>query len=128
MIDVSRIAKSAGIGSAIGAVGGLIKATNDSEPDTSSNILGGIVGGAIAGSVGGAGISAAKQIAKIRKQPIDVDNLIKRIDDLEYELQPDSGKVTFAFAGLRDILGPAADQMEIAKKIAKTSAGNTHIT
>lgn len=67
MVNISKMARAAGIGSAVGAVGGIIKTSNDSEPDTSSNILGGIVGGAIVGSIGGAGISAGRQYLQAKR-------------------------------------------------------------
>jgi hypothetical protein len=67
MVDINKMARAAGIGSAVGAVGGIIKTANDSEPDTSSNILGGIVGGALVGSVGGAGISAGRQYLQAKR-------------------------------------------------------------
>ena len=67
MIDINKMARAAGIGSAVGAVCGIIKTANDSEPDTSSNILGGIVGGALVGSIGGAGISAGRQYLQAKR-------------------------------------------------------------
>lgn len=57
MVNISKMARAAGIGSAVGATIGGIKESRDKDGD----ILGGIVGGAFVGSIGGAGISAGKQ-------------------------------------------------------------------
>jgi len=57
MVNISKMARAAGIGSAVGATIGGIKESRDKD----GNILGGIVGGAFVGSIGGAGISAGKQ-------------------------------------------------------------------
>jgi hypothetical protein len=67
MVDISRMARAAGIGSAVGATIGGFKESVKAAHDKDGDILGGIVGGALVGSIGGAGISAAKQILDAKK-------------------------------------------------------------
>lgn len=108
MVDINKMARAAGIGSAVGAVGGIIKTSNDSEPDTSSNILGGIVGGAIVGSIGGAGISAGRQAFK------------KIASDTSSEVVENATKVS-----AKNGVPNATKDLDIAKQVSKATAGNT---
>lgn len=63
MVNISKMARAAGIGSAVGATIGGIKESRDKDGD----ILGGIVGGAIVGSIGGAGVSAGRQYLQAKR-------------------------------------------------------------
>jgi hypothetical protein len=108
MVDINKMARAAGIGSAVGAVGGIIKTANDSEPDTPSNILGGIVGGALVGSIGGAGISAGRQAFK------------KIASDTSNEVVENATKVS-----AKNGVPNATKDLEVAKQVSKATAGNT---
>lgn len=109
-----KIKSAAGIGSVIGAVGGLIKVSNDSQPDTKENILGGIVGGAIVGSIGGTGISLGKQALR--------NKLIAKAYDqnISNSVMAEAEKV-YAKHGMPS----NANDLNIAAQISKATPGNT---
>lgn len=110
MVDINKMARAAGIGSAVGAVGGIIKASNDSEPDTSSNILGGIVGGAIVGSIGGAGISAGRQALNAKKLTSNASN----------QVVENATKIS-----AKNGVPNNVNDLNVAKQISKATAGDT---
>lgn len=114
MIDINKMARAAGIGSAVGAVGGIIKASNDSEPNTSSNILGGIVGGAIVGSIGGAGISAGRQALNAKR-------IAKAYDQSISDSVMAGAEKVYTKHGMPN----ATKDLDIAKQVSKATAGNT---
>lgn len=116
MVDINKMARAAGIGSAVGAVGGIIKTSNDSEPDTSSNILGGIVGGAIVGSIGGAGISAGRQYLQAKRLANAAGS-----DTVEAAVKQTSKAQKPAQS---NVINNAQD-LDIAKQVSKATAGNT---
>ena len=116
MVDINKMARAAGIGSAVGAVGGIIKTSNDSEPDTSSNILGGIVGGAIVGSIGGAGISAGRQYLQAKRlaNAAGSDTVEAAVKQASKAQKPAQSNVI-----------NNAQDLDIAKQVSKATAGNT---
>ena len=116
MVDIGKMARAAGIGSAVGAVGGIIKTSNDSEPDTSSNILGGIVGGAIVGSIGGAGISAGRQYLQAKRlaNAAGSDTVEAAVKQASKAQKPAQSNVI-----------NNAQDLDIAKQVSKATAGNT---
>lgn len=116
MVDINKMARAAGIGSAVGAVGGIIKASNDSEPNTSSNILGGVVGGAIVGSIGGAGISAGRQYLQAKRLANAAGS-----DTVEAAVKQTSKAQKPAQS---NVINNAQD-LDIAKQVSKATAGNT---
>ena len=116
MVDINKMARAAGIGSAVGAVGGIIKTANDSEPDTSSNILGGIVGGAIVGSIGGAGISAGRQYLQAKRLANAAGS-----DTVEAAAK----QASKAQKSTQSSVINNAQDLDIAKQVSKATAGNT---
>ncbi len=121
MMNINKMARAAGIGSAVGAVGGIIKISSDSEPDTSSNILGGIVGGALVGAVGGAGISAGRQYLQAKKMAnvtgSDIAEVVaKRASTPQ---APKAQKSTQS-----SVINNAQD-LNVAKQVSQATAGNT---
>jgi hypothetical protein len=110
MVNISRMARAAGIGSAVGATIGGIKEARDKDGD----VLGGIVGGAFVGSVGGAGISAgrqilnAKRIAKAYSQSISDDVVNKAANTYAKNGMPNNTK-----------------DLSVAKQVSKATSGNT---
>lgn len=114
MVDINKMARAAGIGSAVGAVGGIIKASNDSEPNTSSNILGSVVGGAIIGSVSGAGISAGKRALQNKLTSKAYNQSISN------SVMAEAEKV-YAKHGMPS----NASDLNVAAQISKATSGNT---
>ena len=121
MVDIYKMARAAGIGSAVGAVGGIIKTTNDSEPDTSSNILGGIVGGAIVGSIGGASISAGRQYLQAKRLANATGSDIAEVA----AKQASTPQVSKAQKSTQSSVINNAQDLDIAKQVSKATAGNT---
>ena len=116
MVDIYKMARAAGIGSAVGAVGGIIKTANDSEPNTSSNILGGIVGGALVGSVGGAGISAGRQYLQAKRLANVTGSDIAEVA---------AKQASKAQKPAQSSVINNAQDLDIAKQVSKATAGNT---
>jgi hypothetical protein len=116
MVNINKMARAAGIGSAVGAVGGIIKTANDSEPDTSSNILGGIVGGALVGSVGGAGISAPRQYLQAKRLANAAGSDI---------VEAAAKQASKAQKSTQSSVINNAQDLDIAKQVSKATAGNT---
>jgi hypothetical protein len=110
MVNISKMAKAAGIGSAVGATIGGIKESRDKDGD----ILGGIVGGAFVGSIGGAGVSLGKQM------------LQSKLTDKAYNQSVSDSvmakaKNTYAKHGAPN---PNKD-LKVAEQVSKATAGNT---
>lgn len=110
MVNISKMARAAGIGSAVGATIGGIKESRDKDGD----ILGGIVGGAFVGSIGGAGVSLGKQMlqskltGKAYNQSVSDSVMAK-------------AKNTYAKHGAPN---PNKD-LKVAEQVSKATAGNT---
>lgn len=110
MVNISRMARAAGIGSAVGATIGGIKEARDKDGD----VLGGIVGGAFVGSIGGAGISVGKQALK--------NKLIAKAYDQNISDSVMAGaEKVYAKHGMPD----STNDLKVAKQISKATSGNT---
>lgn len=110
MVNISKMARAAGIGSAVGATIGGIKESRDKDGD----ILGGIVGGAIVGSIGGAGISAGKQALQ-NKLTSKVYN-----QSISNSVMAEAEKV-YAKHGMPS----NTNDLNVAAQISKATPGNT---
>lgn len=134
MVNISRMAKAAGIGSAVGATIGGIKEARDKDGD----VLGGIVGGAFVGSIGGAGISVGKQalknklIAKAYDQNISDSVMAEAEKVYAKHGMPDSTNDLKVAKQISKAQKPAqsnvinnAQDLDIAKQVSKATAGNT---
>lgn len=86
MVNISKMARAAGIGSAVGATIGGIKESIKESRDKDGDILGGIVGGAFVGSIGGAGISAGRQYLQAKRLANAAGS------DTQIQLKPQSSK------------------------------------
>ena len=110
MVNISKMARAAGIGSAVGATIGGIKESRDKDGD----ILGGIVGGAFVGSIGGAGISAGKQALQ--------NKLTSKVYDqsISNSVMAEAEKV-YTKHGMPS----NANDLNVAAQISKATPGNT---
>lgn len=114
MIDISRMAMSAGIGSAVGATIGGLKEANKVANQEDGNILGGIVGGSIVGGIGGAGISAGKQFLDAKR--------IARASNLN--ISDTLSKRTSTPSAKSNVINNTQD-LNVAKQVSQATAGDT---
>ena len=118
MVNISKMAKAAGIGSAVGATIGGIKEAQDKNGD----VLGGIVGGAFVGSIGGAGISAGRQYLQAKKL---ANASGSSIADIVTKNTPTTQVSTPQQPVTQPSVIKNTQDLDVAKQVSRATAGNT---